>query len=62
MHNLKSKKGIVVLKIDLYKAYESVEWSFLDRTLAGFGFPKVIRRLIMFCVSFSALSIVWNGA
>ena len=51
----------MAIKIYLRKAYDSVEWSFLERTLIDFGFLDKIRKLIMFCVSSSSLSIVWNG-
>ena len=57
----KSKKGSMVIKIDLHKVYDNVEWSFLERTLIDFGFSDNIKKLIMFCVSSSSLSMVWNG-
>ena len=61
MHRSKGKKGNMAIKIDLHKAYDSVDWGFLEQTLVDFDFPDVIRNLIMFCVASSSLSIVWNG-
>ena len=61
MHSSKKKKGTMAIKVDLHKAYDSVDWGFLEQVLVSFGFPDRIRRLIMFCVSTSSLSLVWNG-
>ena len=61
MHKSKRKRGNIVIKINLYKAYGSIDWGFLRQTLIDFNFPNKIIQLIMFCVSSSSLSLVWNG-
>ena len=61
MHKSKRKKGDMVLKIDLHKAYDSVDWTFLKQTLLEFGFPEMVINLIMYCVTSASLSLVWNG-
>ncbi|XP_057422473.1 uncharacterized protein LOC130716276 [Lotus japonicus] len=55
------KSGNLVFKLDLEKAYDRVNWSFLEETLVASGFPPTCVRLIMFCVTASQLSILWNG-
>ena len=62
MHRSKCKKGNIAIKIDLYEAYDSVDQGFLKQTLIDFGFPQKIVDLIVFCVSASSLSLVWNGS
>ncbi|XP_057449118.1 uncharacterized protein LOC130740498 [Lotus japonicus] len=62
MHKSKAKKGTLAFKIDLEKAYDSVSWAFLEETLVLYGFPSMIVRLIMSCVSSSHISIMWNGS
>ena len=54
MHKTKIKKGVVAFKIDLEKAYDRVNWNFLQETLVDFGFPDIIVRLIMSCVQSSS--------
>ncbi|XP_029150754.1 uncharacterized protein [Arachis hypogaea] len=56
----KSKKGAMAFKIDLEKAYDRVDWKFLEYTLENFGFPSSIINLIMRCIQASSLSILWN--
>jgi hypothetical protein len=34
----KSGRGCLIFKVDFEKAYDSVEWSFLDYMLERFGF------------------------
>ena len=36
----KGKKGSLLLKLDVSKAYEHVEWSFLRGIMTKLGFPK----------------------
>nr|XP_048336936.1 uncharacterized protein LOC125424177 [Ziziphus jujuba var. spinosa] len=43
MHKIKSHKGknsLMMIKVDLKKAYDIVEWQFLDRALVTWGFSK----------------------
>lgn len=42
----KINKPGILLMIDFEKAFDSVEWNFLDRTLRYFNFGKVIRKWI----------------
>jgi len=61
MRRSKKKKGYVAFKLDLEKAFDNVNWDFLNFCLQDFGFPDVTIKLIMHCVSSSTYSILWNG-
>ncbi|KAL0287047.1 UNVERIFIED_CONTAM: Retrovirus-related Pol polyprotein from type-2 retrotransposable element R2DM [Sesamum radiatum] len=49
------------LKVDLRKAYDTVEWDFLFATLRLFGFPAVFIRWIEECVTSAHYLVVVNG-
>ncbi|KAK4384498.1 Transposon TX1 uncharacterized protein [Sesamum angolense] len=49
------------LKVDLRKAYDTVEWDFLIATLQMFGFPATFIRWIKECVTSAHYSVVVNG-
>ncbi|GJW11211.1 RNA-directed DNA polymerase, eukaryota, reverse transcriptase zinc-binding domain protein [Tanacetum coccineum] len=51
----------VALKIDLQKAYDTVNWNFLEDILNGFGFHGKMVNWIMKCVTSTSFSIVVNG-
>ncbi|XP_019158195.1 PREDICTED: uncharacterized protein LOC109154910 [Ipomoea nil] len=64
MHSInqkKGKKGSLVMKIDLHKAYDSINWGFLKTVLSDFGFPLRFINLILFSLKESTISILWNG-
>lgn len=58
---MKGKNVSMILKIDLEKAFDKIEWSFIRNTLIYFGFAHNIINLIMSCVSTSSISILVNG-
>ncbi|XP_011078512.1 uncharacterized protein LOC105162217 [Sesamum indicum] len=49
------------LKIDICKAYDTVEWDFLLATLQLYGFPVTFRRWIEECVTTSSFLVGING-
>jgi hypothetical protein len=50
-----------VMKVDLMKAYDSVQWDFVDATLINMGFPRTVIDWIMVCVTSCQFSINVNG-
>lgn len=49
------------MKVDLQKAYDSVEWVYLDQMLVELKFPLKFRGWIMKCVTTVSYSITING-
>ena len=65
MHYLKWKKqgrdGVAALKIDMSKAYDIIEWSFLKSIMLKLGFAADFVNLIMLCVTTVTYKIVREG-
>lgn len=64
IHSLGQKKGRVrymALKIDLEKAYDKIEWSFIRDMLIRVNLPTDLRDIIISCVSTVSTSILFNG-
>ncbi|GKA19790.1 RNA-directed DNA polymerase, eukaryota, reverse transcriptase zinc-binding domain protein [Tanacetum coccineum] len=59
-YNRKQGPQRCALKIDIAKAYDTVNWSFLKQTLIHFGFHEKIIGWIMTCVTSAAFSICIN--
>lgn len=51
----------MAVKLDLTKAYDSLEWSFFRDTLVSFQFPVNLINLIMSCVTTPRINVLWNG-
>ena len=50
-----------MLKINLQKAYDSVEWDYLEQVMFGLGFQEMFVNWIMICFKTVNYSIVVNG-
>lgn len=61
MNLMAGKKRFMVVNLDLAKAYDKMEWSFMREALEILHFPKQITELIFNCMSSSSLSINWQG-
>ncbi|GLT87976.1 hypothetical protein SLE2022_060240 [Rubroshorea leprosula] len=57
----KGKCGDFILKLDLEKAYDRLEWGFIHEALCYFNFPPSTIKLIMSCVCTTSISILLNG-
>lgn len=51
----------MLLKLDLEKAFDKLEWSFIHHTLISLNFPSDIIKLIMSCITTASTSILING-
>uniref|UniRef100_A0A803PJ82 Reverse transcriptase domain-containing protein n=1 Tax=Cannabis sativa TaxID=3483 RepID=A0A803PJ82_CANSA len=57
----KGKEGYIALKLDMSKAYDRIDWPYLEAILIKLGFDRSWTRLIMKCVSSTSYQIVHGG-
>ncbi|XP_062005721.1 uncharacterized protein LOC133722878 [Rosa rugosa] len=51
----------LILKLDISKAYDRVEWLFLEKIMLKLGFAEKWVQLIMRCVCSTSFSVLWEG-
>ncbi|XP_074298081.1 uncharacterized protein LOC141628893 [Silene latifolia] len=61
LYNRKAASPRCLIKIDLGKAYDSVEWVFLEQIMKALQFSKKFIHLVMLCVTSSSYTLVVNA-
>lgn len=50
-----------VVKVDFQKAYDIIDWDFLELALQAFGFPTEVIKLVMICIRTPKFIVSING-
>ncbi|KAL4388335.1 hypothetical protein GQ457_09G021820 [Hibiscus cannabinus] len=56
------KRAALVFKADFQKAYDTIDWDFLDFILEKMGFRCKWRSWISYCISSATISVLVNGS
>ncbi|XP_074265787.1 uncharacterized protein LOC141588232 [Silene latifolia] len=62
LYNRRNVSPRCMFMLDMQKAYDTIEWGFLDQMLSALNFPEKTRQLIMTCVTSTSFSLNLNGA
>ncbi|GJU06423.1 RNA-directed DNA polymerase, eukaryota, reverse transcriptase zinc-binding domain protein [Tanacetum coccineum] len=60
-YNRKNGPKRCAMQIDIQKAYDTVNWNFMESALNNFGFHHIMVKWIMQCITSSKFSICLNG-
>jgi len=58
----KKKKKLLLFKVDFEKAYDSIDWGYLDEVMCKMGFPTLWRKWIKECIGMTTASVLVNGS
>ena len=57
----KGKEGLMEVKLDVSKAYNRIEWAYLEEVMRKLGFQERWISLSMMCVKSVSFSVLING-
>lgn len=57
----RGKNGLVALKIDISKAYDRLEWNFVENMMKRFGYHEIWIDRVMFFIRSASYAFLHNG-
>ncbi|MFS7909556.1 putative RNA-directed DNA polymerase [Helianthus anomalus] len=57
-----SKRKAMLFKVDFEKAFDSINWGFLDSVMSQMAFPTLWRKWVMGILSSARMSVLVNGS
>ncbi|GLT60395.1 hypothetical protein SLA2020_331620 [Shorea laevis] len=57
----KGRTGDMIIKLDLEKSYDRLEWGFIKEALLFFNFPPTLISIIMLCISLFKFAVIINS-
>ena len=60
-HKRDGKDSYIAIKLDMCKAYDKVEWGFIEQVMERIGFHERWISLVMHCITTVSYSILING-
>ena len=61
-HKKEGKENFMAVKLNMSKAYDRVEWGFIEGVMEKMGFHGKWIQLIMKCITTVSYSVIINGA
>jgi exonuclease III len=58
----RQNKELLLFKVDFEKAFDSIDWRYLDAVLLKMGFPTLWRKWIKECIGTASASVLVNGS
>src|SRR4051812_39429731 len=57
----KARKGSAIIKLDLDKAYDRLEWAFIEDSMRDAALPEGHIAVVMKMVTTGSCRLIWNG-
>lgn len=62
MRRTKHRQGFMIIKVDLEKACDRLDWGFISETLLLACIPANLRGIILDCIMSFSMQVLWNGS